>query len=253
MNTAPKALTIIGLAVLVAGCGSPAKSTSTSNASASSSVDGVIPVEVGPDESGADENGEMPSIEVGEAAGDVTCGQPKYGNVLCTVPITNTTDKMGTITTDMAFYNSSDVRVGTDGRYEPYVAPGETYLVQHYGPKKAVRGEVLSVEFSEADQIPAEAQKRYGNFYLPTSNAKVGKCQMQYGDVVCRVTVTNGGPKQGEIDTTVAFYDKDGVRLDSETRYQEKVQPGSVYRQDFYGPKGTQGVKVLELELQPDK
>jgi hypothetical protein len=234
-------------------CNNGSESTTSETPQASGSVEGVVPVEVGPDQSGADENGDMPTLDVAEAAGEVSCGKPEYGHVICSAPITNTTDQMGMITTDMAFYNAAGVRIGTDGRYEDYVAPGETYVVQHYGPKRTTRGEVLSVEFTEGKEVATSVEKKDGNYYLPASNAKVGKCRMQYGNAVCRLTITNGGPKSGEIDTTVAFYDADGMRLDSETRFEEKVPPGTTYRQDFYGPKGTKGVKVLALELQPDK
>lgn len=249
----PTVLACMSALGVLAACGGADQPDLGAPTSASESVEGVVPVEVGADQSGPEEGGETPTMDVTQAAGKVSCGKPQYGNVICSVPITNTTDQMGMITTDMAFFNAAGVRISTDGRYEDYVAPGETYVVQHYGPKKTVEGQVLSVEFSEAMQIPTEVEKRDGNYYLPTSKAKVGKCRLQYGDVVCRLTITNGGPKQGEIDTTVAFYDADGMRLDSETRFQEKVPPGTAFRQDFFGPQGTKGVKVLALELEPDK
>lgn len=248
----PFVVASIGVIGVLTACGNTTESPAVAP-TPSGSVEGVVPVQVDPDASGADENGDMPALDVEEAAGQVSCGKPQYGSVICTASITNTTDRMGMITTDMAFYNADGVRIGTDGRYEDYVAPGETYVVQHYGPKKTSRADVLSVDFSEGQEITTTVAKQYGNYYLPPSNAKVGKCRMEYGNAVCKLTITNGGPELGEIDISVAFYDADGVRLDSETRYQEKVAPGTTYRQDFFGPKGTAGVKVLELELQPDK
>lgn len=238
-------------AVLLTGCSSTG--TSASDASPTSSqVEGAVPVEVDPGASPSE--GQLPTLDVAEAVGEVKCDKPTYGSVECTVPITNTTDQMGQLSTEMAMLNSDGVRLESDGRYQEYVAPGETYLAHHYGPKRTTSGQVLSVEFDEAmNTVSGQPVKEGGSWYLPTDSAKVGKCRVAYGDSVCRLTITNTGPVLGEIDTQVAFYNAANVRVDSETRFEEKLAPGMTYRQNFYGPRDTAAVKILSIELEPDE
>ena len=192
-------------------------------------------------------------IDVEASTKNIKCGKPEYESVVCTVEVTNTTDKMGQLSSTAAFRDKSGKRLSTDSRYQEYVAPGETYVAQHYGPEDTVSADVIELEFDEVQEVHKEGAPLEEDDYilLPTSDAKIGKCKVKYGNAICTITITNSSKQKGEINTTVAFYDAKGIRIDSETRYQEKVQPGETYDQDFYGPKETKAMKVLEIELEP--
>ncbi len=120
-----------------------------------------------------DTDGPYP-LDTALAADSLTCEPPDGDSVRCTTIVENTFDRSGQIVTDVAFYDASDVRVETDSRFETYVAAGQRYIDEFFGPTDTVRAEVLAVtwEFPEEPVTGQPTTGRYGDgIYLPVDRA----------------------------------------------------------------------------------
>lgn len=240
------------LAVVATGCGDneSADETTTSEAStpATASSDDTTASTGGFDGEPAD--GPL-SLNVEESAEPATCEPPEGDTVRCTAIIENTTDQSGQVVTDVAFYDASDVRVATDSRFETYVAAGQRYIEEFYGPADTIRAEVLAVtwEFPEEPVTGAPVPEESGALFLPIDQAvRSTTCQPGYdGGLECEIEIVNLSDSTTEIDTTVAFLDSTRLRVSTDTRFQEAVAPGEAFRQTFFGDPGATTAEVYEV------
>lgn len=224
----------------------PTPSSSAPSPSAPSPTDPATPTQSTPEPSSAAPTSAGPGYEVGK----VRCSKPSGDTVECVVPITNTSGAMRWMSSDMAMRDADGVRLESDGRFQEYVADGETYLARHFGPVETVSGEIIDVTLDEVMQIVTDdVQEGEDGYLLPVNNASLGACTASGDSLQCEATVTNTGPVQGTIVTTVAFYDGKGVRLETDSRFEEAVAPGEKVKQQFYGPGKAKTVTVLEVEL----
>lgn len=191
------------------------------------------------------------SLDVEAAAQPMTCEPPEGDSVRCTTTIENTTDQSGQIVTDVAFYDAADVRVETDSRFETYVAAGQRYVDEFFGPADTVRAEVLAVtwEYPEEPVTGGPIPGQSGGLYLPVDQAvRNVACQPAYdGGLECEIEIVNLADSTSEIDTTVAFFDGAGLRVSSDSRFQESVAAGEAFRQSFFGDAGAATAEVYEV------
>lgn len=253
-----------GLAVLfscvlavaaAAGCGSDPADDSPASDTASPDTT-ARPADTTPSTASFDPaapDGPYP-LDTALAADSLTCEPPDGDSVRCTTIIENTFDRSGHIVTDVAFYDASDVRVETDSRFETYVASGQRYLDEFFGPATTIRAEVLAVtwEFPEEPVTGQPVPDQYGDgVYLPVDRAvrDVACRPDSFGDggLECDIEIENLSDATAEIDTTVAFFDADGLRVSTDSRFQEAVAAGEVFRQTFFGDPGATTAEVYEV------
>lgn len=196
-------------------------------------------------------------LPLAEASGPAKC-TTESSYFVCRAPITNTTDQMGQMTAELAFYDSTGTRVESDGRFQEFVAAGQTYLSRHsiQASEGAVRGEIISVQWDKPQEInttgPVETSRGLSlpvNTSKPPANCK--QTSLPDGEMECTAAITNTYSKSGEITTTVAFYDASGLRLESESRFESAVKAGETFKQSFFAPTGTKTSQILAIHLSP--
>jgi len=200
--------------------------------------------------------GSEAALPTEKATGVPDC-QPQQGDpetVICNVTVTNTTESVGEMDTEVAFYGADGTRLDTDGRFQIYVRPDEKYIAQRYGPGGTISAKVLSVSITtKRPPVTGAVVKEGKDELLPVDQVvEPGfACRPEGEDVICDIKIANAGSFTGEIDTEVFFFDAADVRIENDSRYQEQVAPGESFIQTFYGPAGAVRAEVLEVRLTP--
>ena len=181
------------------------------------------------------------------------------GSIECVGWLVNTTNETARVTTRVAFYDISGVRIDSESRFQSYVDPGESYLQTFFGPKETVRMEVLSMDTRSEPRILTGAlvPQRFGDdLFLPIDEAVVSVDPIEDSILddtkTMEIRVRNITNASGSISTRVAFYAADGVRIDSDGRIERDVAPGETVTLKHFTDGDAVSYRVLEVELRPN-
>lgn len=179
-------------------------------------------------------------------------------NIECEAVLKNTTKSTVRMTARVAFYDSSGVRIDSEGRVQSYVEPGESYIQVFYGPADTSRMEVLEVAMTAQRRTLRGApvvQPYTDDLLLPIESAFVSAGPITPSVLADTSTVDiqfrNVSSLSGTLVGDVAFYNSAGIRLDHERRVERNVSPAEVVTIRYYTSDQAVSWRILEVEIDP--
>lgn len=180
------------------------------------------------------------------------------GSIECVAWLVNTTNETARVSTQVAFYNASGVRIDSETRFQSYVDPGESYLQTFFGPAETVRMEVLGMSTRLEPRVLQGApvpQRFSDDLFLPIDESVVSVGPIEDSVLedtrTMEIRVLNIGNASGSISTRVAFYAGDGVRIDSDGRIEREVSPGEIVTLKHFTEGDAVSYRILEIEFRP--